>query len=76
MNKSQLEAHKKKLEVLSKNKTNEYHNQLLVIELINLLKDESFFKFLTQAFTKGVSIVISSGVFFGVCYLKIRGIYR
>lgn len=76
MNKSELEEHKKKLEVLSKNKTNEYQNQLLVVELINLLKDESFYKFLTKAFTKGVSIVISSGVFFGFYYLKIRGIYR
>jgi glycosyltransferase involved in cell wall biosynthesis len=76
MNKSELEDHKKKIQVLSKSKTNEYHNQLLVVELINLLREESFYKFLTKVFTKGVSIVTSSGVFLGVYYLKFRGIYR
>ena len=76
MNNSELQEHKKKLEVLSNVETNEYHNQLLVVELINLLKEESFYKFLAKVFTKGVSIVISSGVFLGFYYLKFRGIYR
>ncbi len=76
MNKSELDDYKNKLQALSKSKVNEYHNQLIVVGLINSLREGSFYKFLTKVFKKGVSIVTSIGIFLGFYYLKLRGIYR
>ncbi len=76
MNKNELAEHKNKLQALSKSKINEYHNQLIVIGLINSLREGSFYKFLTKAFKEGASVITFIRVFLGFFYLKLRSIYK